>query len=125
MTNVRVHVTHCCAAHGCKYGDADCPVALLEVAQEGPCLFCEPEEPGEVVEFAVMNYDYVANDGSWFVRTSWTPSIVVAVQQFLRARSDMEGWPAPIRIRLVWRRVHPVRSSGVEALNAAAKKEQS
>jgi hypothetical protein len=41
---VGVHVTHCCALHGCKYGDADCPVKLGQVAQEYPCEQC-PEEP--------------------------------------------------------------------------------
>ncbi len=41
---IGVHVTHCCALHGCKYGDADCPVSAGQVAQEYPCEHC-PEEP--------------------------------------------------------------------------------
>ena len=27
-----VHTTHCCAKHGCKYGDTDCPVVMGIVA---------------------------------------------------------------------------------------------
>jgi hypothetical protein len=29
-----VHDTHCCAIHGCKYGDDDCPVVSGEVGGE-------------------------------------------------------------------------------------------
>jgi len=35
-----VHITHCCSSHGCKYGDADCPVATKLVAQKYPCEDC-------------------------------------------------------------------------------------
>jgi hypothetical protein len=36
-----VHATHCCTEHGCKYGDAGCPVADGTVQQDYPCEFCE------------------------------------------------------------------------------------
>lgn len=36
-----VHTSHCCRVHGCKYGDWDCPVWLVEKAQEYPCEMCD------------------------------------------------------------------------------------
>jgi hypothetical protein len=36
-----VHITHCCREHGCKYGDAACPVAQGTAKQAYPCEFCE------------------------------------------------------------------------------------
>jgi hypothetical protein len=39
-----VHAAHCCRQHGCKYGDAGCPVARGTVKQDYPCEFCEEEE---------------------------------------------------------------------------------
>lgn len=38
-----VHTSHCCRYHGCKFGDVDCPVYLLEVIQEYPCERCGDE----------------------------------------------------------------------------------
>lgn len=41
MSNEGVHAAHCCAAHGCKYGnDNDCPVVAGRVSQEYPCEEC-------------------------------------------------------------------------------------
>lgn len=41
MSNVRTHVTHCCALHGCKYGyKSNCPVVAGEHAQEFRCEEC-------------------------------------------------------------------------------------
>jgi hypothetical protein len=34
------HVTHCCDKHGCKYGDADCPVVRQTHKQQYPCETC-------------------------------------------------------------------------------------
>lgn len=34
------HPSHCCSFHGCKYGDANCPVSLGEQDQEHPCERC-------------------------------------------------------------------------------------
>lgn len=31
---IGVHLTHCCADHGCKYGYDDCPVANLRIVQQ-------------------------------------------------------------------------------------------
>ena len=39
-----VHTEHCCAAHGCKYGDPMCPVAKQEKEQSYPCEQCAFEE---------------------------------------------------------------------------------
>lgn len=46
---VGVHVEHCCARHGCKYGDAACPVALRQRPQAYPCEFCEDNPPERTV----------------------------------------------------------------------------
>jgi hypothetical protein len=32
-----VHIAHCCAKHGCKYGDNDCPVATGRARQQSLC----------------------------------------------------------------------------------------
>lgn len=39
-----VHVNHCCAKHGCKYGDTNCPVVLYQVKQKFPCEECEHDD---------------------------------------------------------------------------------
>jgi len=36
-----VHAAHCCAKHGCKYGDKDCPVVIGKIKQNNPCEDCE------------------------------------------------------------------------------------
>lgn len=36
-----VHTEHCCAQHGCKYADSDCPVASGNKPQSYPCESCE------------------------------------------------------------------------------------
>lgn len=42
--NTRVHATHCCAEHGCKYGDDDeCPVVTGKVSGV-LCEDCEPPD---------------------------------------------------------------------------------
>lgn len=38
-----VHLTHCCALHGCKYGDHDCPVTNALASQVYMCEECESE----------------------------------------------------------------------------------
>lgn len=40
VKNVGGHISHCCAMHGCKYGNADCPVALKEHEQTQACPYC-------------------------------------------------------------------------------------
>lgn len=53
---VGVHVTHCCVYHGCKYGDADCPVELRLAKQENTCEYCEDDDI-ETVEQALAQAD--------------------------------------------------------------------
>lgn len=43
MSNSGVHAAHCCAKHGCKYCDHDCPVISGEVKQDHPCEECDIE----------------------------------------------------------------------------------
>jgi hypothetical protein len=42
--NYNPHPSHCCAKHGCKYGDPDCPVESGEQKQDHPCEQCGEEE---------------------------------------------------------------------------------
>ena len=35
-----VHEGHCCALHGCKYGDEDCPVTNGQTKQKYVCGHC-------------------------------------------------------------------------------------
>jgi len=44
MENDRVHATHCCVDHGCKYGKTNCPVTQKKVSQEYPCEVCDYDE---------------------------------------------------------------------------------
>ncbi len=37
---VGAHASHCCAVHGCKYGDRDCPVADGRIPQDHACEIC-------------------------------------------------------------------------------------
>lgn len=46
---VSVHVTHCCAIHGCKYGSPDCPVRTGQYEQKYPCEQC-PYEHGSLYD---------------------------------------------------------------------------
>ncbi|MEG9650759.1 hypothetical protein ACTO5A_22940 [Pseudomonas aeruginosa] len=43
MSNAGVHAAHCCARHGCKYGDDDCPVVVGTVEQLYQCEECSDE----------------------------------------------------------------------------------
>lgn len=48
-----VHQYHCCALHGCKYGDDDCPVVLMQTRQDYTCEYCSDDgfvEVEEVIE---------------------------------------------------------------------------
>lgn len=38
-----VHTEHCCAEHGCKYGDEHCPVETGKKVQSFPCESCDEE----------------------------------------------------------------------------------
>ena len=40
ITNARVHMTHCCIKHGCKYGDEECPIVLGLIKQLYQCEEC-------------------------------------------------------------------------------------
>lgn len=42
-----VHTEHCCIDHGCKYGDADCPVCLGLKPQSFQCEQCQWDDENE------------------------------------------------------------------------------
>lgn len=39
-----VHASHCCANHGCKYGNEECPVVSGKIQQLYPCEDCQNED---------------------------------------------------------------------------------
>jgi len=41
IKNIGTHAYHCCAIHGCKYGDKECPVTTKKVEQEYTCQWCD------------------------------------------------------------------------------------
>jgi hypothetical protein len=43
MTEKDVHIEHCCARHGCNYGDDECPVWTCVKLQSYPCEVCDFE----------------------------------------------------------------------------------
>lgn len=47
----KVHASHCCLSHGCKYGkDEKCPVVTGKVSQLYPCEDCDTEHNATSVE---------------------------------------------------------------------------
>lgn len=48
-----VHRRHCCALHGCKYGNDDCPVTNRIIDQEYPC-----EECSDVEEYGILTTEH-------------------------------------------------------------------
>ena len=46
-----VHNTHCCAKHGCKYGDSDCPVEMKLSKQVYPCESCGNDFEEKIHEY--------------------------------------------------------------------------
>ena len=47
MIHWKVHASHCCKWHGCKYGDDDCPVVTGLIKQEYLCEWCEEDLDNE------------------------------------------------------------------------------
>lgn len=58
-----VHITHCCALHGCKYGDEDCPVATGKVGQEYSCEDCEGEVLTPKCDVTPITFEVSLQDG--------------------------------------------------------------
>jgi hypothetical protein len=59
-----VHVTHCCARHGCKYGDTNCPVVAVTVVAIGGCEACdfEREELEDFVALTPQGFELLRSD---------------------------------------------------------------
>ncbi len=58
-----VHTEHCCAKHGCKYGDDDCTVTTGLAPQSFDCESCDWDkenmaEDFQVNRYMVMKFDY-------------------------------------------------------------------
>ena len=60
MSNKDVHTEHCCAEHGCKYGDIeDCTVANGRKKQSFPCETCrECEEATKRVRYHIWSNEH-------------------------------------------------------------------
>lgn len=53
---VKTHETHCCAIHGCKYNEEDCPVVSKEIKQQYLCPDCHEtfNDMDDVVEILLV-----------------------------------------------------------------------
>lgn len=52
-----VHTEHCCAIHGCKYGDDDCSVATGRKMQSFPCETCDFDDGRDAYLKGIMERD--------------------------------------------------------------------
>lgn len=62
--NIGVHTSHCCALHGCKYGDENCPVVLKTHKQEYDCESCDYDK--EFPHIDTERLDFFENNAEWF-----------------------------------------------------------
>lgn len=53
VRNIGTHQTHCCIRHGCKYGNANCPVVNETVVQAYACEYCEETKPWIITRVSV------------------------------------------------------------------------
>jgi hypothetical protein len=81
-----VHRTHCCALHGCKYADDDCPVANWEIAQDYPCETC-PRASGVDEEYLEVEVTYCTENNVIAV----VGTVRDAVQHYLQVLPEQRG----------------------------------
>ena len=88
--NIGVHTSHCCARHGCKYSNDECPVVLGTHQQEYLCEWC-----GE--EAIQLKHDayFLANNPDRFIELlqaiSMTPEIEQGVHTAVKAALKQFG----------------------------------
>lgn len=90
-----VHRTHCCARHGCKYGDADCPVERGRIVQDYLCESCDIDYVGNgnpvyTVTLVVRKWPTNEVEG-----LAWLPThddVVSEVAQALKGKDLDTGW---------------------------------
>ncbi|MFA7264813.1 MAG: hypothetical protein WC054_00635 [Candidatus Nanopelagicales bacterium] len=99
MANTGIHITHCCALHGCKYGKTGCPVENLQRVQSGNCQFCDDEE-GDL-QFVLQ---IQTPDGRWLSGEAVYGSVAQAVDLFL-----FHDQPGAAPSRVAWRSVQKWR----------------
>ena len=98
-----VHISHCCKKHGCKYGDADCPVVKGEAKQKYPCENCGSDEDiikslsedaqffyyvGKIISIADSISDEEYRKAEEFVRGQSKVSVLKAYLSNLEAMFD-------------------------------------
>ena len=66
-SNARVHITHCCVRHGCKYGDKDCPVENGYVDQQYDCEDCDNDKKDAIRELLEIGFKRTKYDNKLFV----------------------------------------------------------
>lgn len=64
--NCRVHIDHCCARHGCKYGDKDCPVENGYVNQRYDCECCGSAKEDAINELEEIGFKRTGHDNKLF-----------------------------------------------------------
>ena len=106
---IGIHRTHCCALHGCKYGNSDCPVKYLSVVQEGPCEECADwmtDEPyRDIIECLIESR---RGDEPWEAAGVPWSNVAECVHLYLDLRSRNNGR----EYRMVARTVTPWRPFG-------------
>lgn len=85
--NIGTHTTHCCAKHGCKYGNTDCPVANNVIKQVYPCEDCIPGRDYEKVGADVKIVTY---DGIYFTDRAERLMNVICLRQNVPDMTDEE-----------------------------------
>lgn len=92
------HTTHCCARHGCKYNDSDCPVKRGIYPQKGPCEDCRTSADqavpkllfGVVVKQAGRGCDHSIDCGTRFepLKATTLADALVEAREYVQGKKD-------------------------------------
>lgn len=76
---IRVHTSHCCYLHGCKYGeDSICPVVNNAVEQKYICETCYSEDIKSVEEIKQFKRLEICCDKfQGFINEAWKQTVVM------------------------------------------------
>ena len=89
-TNKNVHTEHCCAKHGCKYGeDATCPVVAGRSSQSYPCEHCDEDMPAGIAN-VILSWP----DVKTMTREALESELVLLRQTVVRADRRLDEFKA-------------------------------
>lgn len=105
VDKIGVHRTHCCKRHGCKYGDANCPIENGTVVQDYPCESCgnDTDKLEDYIETFASIYNKLGIkkedvDGKELV----SDTILKHVEQLCTERDDLRNYADSLFIALQW-----------------------